>query len=52
VPHQNFEHEHAGEAHVHDHSAPASPRTKPRSRKAAQDGGGSVRKSSGTTTSG
>jgi hypothetical protein len=35
---------------VHDHSAPASPRTKPRTRKAAQDGGGSVQKSPGTST--
>jgi hypothetical protein len=25
VPHQDVEHEHAGEAHVHDHDQPAVP---------------------------
>jgi hypothetical protein len=25
VPHQDFEREHAGEAHVHDHDQPAAP---------------------------
>jgi len=25
VPHRDFEHEHLGEAHIHDHDRPAAP---------------------------
>jgi len=30
VAHQDFEHEHLGEAHIHDHGSPATGQTPPR----------------------